>query len=315
MAIFRSGGEKFAGIAALLTVAVFLPVFAFGGTKVLYVDDDASGTKDGSKAHPYEEISDALKHAKSGTEIYVAAGTYKENITIPKGVEVYGNASDRSKVVIDGDSKDPTVTMKHDANLSHVTVKDGTHGIFVKEDSKTRIYDVVVKDAKYDGIHIEKGDDLSKSQRAFLEEVVVKDSGRAGIYSERRYIVILDTDVKMSGGDGFDLEAGSNAWIEDSTFNDNKGSGAKIAFDGSAIWTREVSFRRNAREGVEIDASSASGMMDFKKSKAVDNGRYGIALVARNVGALDMWKGMKLDASNSYWSNGFGNVSRVIPVF
>lgn len=315
MSLFRSGWEKFAGIAVVLAMVVFLPVLAFGGTKILYVDDDATGTKDGSYAHPYEEISDALKHAKSGTEVYVAAGTYKENITIPKGVEVYGNASDRSKVVIDGDSNDPVVTIKDDADLSHVTVKDGTYGIYVKENAKAHVFDVVVKDTKYDGIHIEKAGKLEKKERAYFEKVVVKNSGKSGIFSKKRFVVLVDVDAEKNNGDGLVFEAGVKAWLEDSRFNDNKGSGAKIVVDGANIWTRDLQFRRNGREGVELDGFGDAGAFGLKKSKVIDNGRYGIAIVARNAAGLTMWKSVFLENNNSYWGNGFENVSKVLSVF
>ena len=70
-------------------------------------------------------------------------------------------------------------------------------------------------------------------------------------------------------------------------------------------------FRENGREGVQIESFGAAGKFGVKTSKTVDNGRWGIALVARNAAATGMWKNIFLE-DNSSWGNHFGNVSPVI---
>jgi hypothetical protein len=311
MSIISLKEAKYVGIFAAFLALSFFPVFVFGNTAKLYVDGSASGTADGSASHPYRTISEALDHADGGTEVHVASGHYGESITIPKDVEVFGVSKDRSKVVIDGGTKKPTVTMKHSSALNSVTVKDGSNGIYVKQDSNAHVFDVVVKDAEKDGIYIESAP-KEKKYRAFLDTVDVKNSGRSGIYSEKRYTLIVGSDIHGNDGDGVAFQAGVKGWLEDNKVYGNSGSGWSLTLDGSDIWTRKNDFRKNDREGVQVESFGVSGNFGFKSSKAVDNGRYGIALVARNAAALAMWKGIFIEPSSSVFGNTLGQTSRVM---
>lgn len=310
MYIFGSKETKFAGIIGVLALAVFLPAFAFGSAKTIYVDDDANGKQDGSKANPYKTISEALDHAKSGSEVHVASGHYSESITIPKNVEVFGNRNDRGKVVIDGGKNKPTVTMKHDSELNHVTVEDGRNGIFVDDDAKAKVYDVVVKGAEKDGIRIESAS-TDKKERVILDHVVSKKNGKAGLFAKKRDVVILSSQFLDNGTDGAVFAQGVQVWIEKSLFNDNNGSGAIMTADGSSIWTKKNQFRRNGREGVELSGYGAIGSIGLKTSKFVENGRYGIAVVARNAAGQNVWKSLTRE-QNEDWGNKSGGVSKVI---
>ncbi|MBN2372719.1 right-handed parallel beta-helix repeat-containing protein, partial [bacterium] len=61
-------------------------------TGIIYVDKYSFGSyQDGvSWASAYRTINDALSAANNGDQIWVAAGTYNENIVLSKGVSLYG---------------------------------------------------------------------------------------------------------------------------------------------------------------------------------------------------------------------------------
>ncbi len=303
--------SKYALFAVILMAVVIIPAIVFGSSKTIYVDHGASSNaQDGTYDHPYHDISSALDHAGDGDKVIIHDGTYKEHVTIPKGVTVEGNSKDRGKVVIDGGSNKPAVTMKHGTSLSFVTVKNGKDGISVVKDALAKLYDVLVKGADRDGIHVEKAP-LEKNHRLYAEKVEVRDSGKAGIYSDARYTVLVNCSFHDNGTDGVDFLAGVKGWLENVTSNGNGGSGWKAVVDGSDIWSRNNQFRNNGREGVEIESFGAAGSFGVKSSKTVDNGRWGIALVARNASASSMWKNIFLE-KNSSWGNRYGNVSSVI---
>ena len=92
------------GMTLLLIAVVALPFFGFakGGDKI-YVDKDASGTQNGSSKHPYKTISQATKKADKGDEVVVSSGTYKERVTLPRGVKLSG--SGKTKTIIKSDDK------------------------------------------------------------------------------------------------------------------------------------------------------------------------------------------------------------------
>lgn len=282
------GGMLFLGLAG----AILGPVFVFGGSKNIYVDKDNKGKEDGSKDHPYHSIDKALRHAKKGTNVFVAKGRYKANVTIPKDVTVVGSKS-TGDVVIEGDRDEPTVTMKDDAEIKKVTIKGGRHGIRVEEEASAKIIEVVIKDSVRDGIHIDKGT-LAKKDEVFIEKTEIKDNKMAGIFSHRRSVIVMDTDI-MRNGDGVDFTGGVKAWFKDNRISDNRGSGLKITLDGASFWSRDLSIRRNGREGLEVNSFGATGNIGFKKSTFIDNGRYGIAKVMRGTGAEKALKNIFLE--------------------
>ncbi len=301
---------KYGALATILAVSVMLPFVVFGNSKTIHVDGNASGLEDGTSAHPYATISKALDYAGDGDEISIHDGKYKESITIPKGVTVNGNHNDRNKVVIRGGKNNATVTMKHGSSLNDVTVENGRNGIEVVKDARAKLFDVVVKDARLDGISADSAKS-DKNHRLYAEKVEVKGSGRAGIFSESRYVVLVNCDIHDNETDGIDFLADTKAWLENVNSNDNGGSGWKAVVDGSEIWSRDNQFRRNGREGIQIESDGSTGSFGVKSSKTVDNGRWGIVLIARNQSATDMWKHVFLE-KNSSWGNRIGNVSSVI---
>lgn len=281
---FGKQGRRIIG-GSVLAIGLFGlllgPVGVLGGSKNLYVDKDNHGREDGSKDHPYRTIDRALHRAKSGTRVFVAGGRYKENIILPKDVKLVGGKN-KDDVIIEGSDAKPTVTMRNDSEIQKVTIKGGRHGIRVEENAEAKIIRVTIKDSRRDGIHIDRGT-LNKKDEVYIEKTEIKNSRLAGIFSEKRSVVILDTDI-LRNGDGLDLTAGVKAWIKDTRLNDNRGSGLKLVLDDASFWSRDLSVRRNGREGAEINAYGAHGTIGFREAAFIDNGRYGIAKVIRGQG-------------------------------
>lgn len=271
--------EVFLGAVFLFLIAA--PMIVFGSHNVIFVDKDATGSENGTFDRPYHTISKALKNAENGDEVRIKNGEYKENITIPKDVKLVGDSEKRSKVTIKADNDDkPVVIMKDDTKLSFVTIKDGRHGVRIEEDAKAHIFNVVIRNNERDGIHIESAP-RDKKHRVLIDESEIKDNGKAGIFSEKRFIVLIDSDIVSNDGDGLDLAAGTKAWLEDNRFNDNKGSGAKLILDGASIFGKKNGFRDNKREGLEVNAFGTQGTIELKRSAFVKNDRHGVARVAR----------------------------------
>ena len=316
MRAFWLSKEVFIGI--FVTVLLVVPVFVFGGSKVVYVDNDAKGDEEGTASRPYHSISKALHKAKSGTEVRVKNGTYEENITIPKGVKVFGESEKRDKVIIESDSNDkPTVTMKDDTELSHVTIKGGRHGVRIAEDAKAHIFDVVVKKSDRDGIHIDSAP-RDKKHRVLIDTVRISDNDKAGIFSEKRFIVLINSDIVSNGSDGIDLALGTKAWLEDNRFNDNKGSGAKLVLDGASVFGKKNSFRNNRREGMEVGAYGGSGTIELKKSAFIGNDRSGVSRVAHTAAGAGMFGNLSFGIGvngSRFETNTLGGLSSIFRSF
>jgi len=69
--------------------------------KTIYVDDDnTAGPWDGTKDHPYQNITTALQHTSAWSTIYVHNGTYYENVVVNKTLSLVGE--NRKATIIDG---------------------------------------------------------------------------------------------------------------------------------------------------------------------------------------------------------------------
>jgi len=83
-----------------IVVMVGISAFAWGETRILYVDQSAQGADDGTSwSDAFIDLHDALAIAQAGDEIWVAAGTYKPDrgtgdwtlsFVVPSGVGLYG---------------------------------------------------------------------------------------------------------------------------------------------------------------------------------------------------------------------------------
>ncbi len=294
-------------LMAAFFVAVLGPIVVFGGSKSLYVDKDNKGTQDGSHDHPYQTISKALKHAKGSTVVYVGKGTYKENITLPKDVKLIGGKNVDDVVIKADNPNQPTIVMKDDTEINKITVVGGRHGVRVLEHAEAKIVRSVIKNSSRDGVHIDKGS-RDKKEQVLIDRSVIKGSRMAGIFSEKRSVIVTDTDI-IGNADGVDLVAGVKGWFADNRILENRASGFKLVLDGSSFWSKNNSIRRNGREGVEVNSYGAAGAVGFKKAALIDNGRYGVARVVR--AAEGNFQGLVLD-NNRMEGNRLGGLSAIL---
>jgi len=301
-------------VGVILFIAVFVfPVLSFAGDEKIYVDYKAKGEdQDGSSKYPYSTISKAISHADDDTEIHIREGVYKENIDIPKGVEIYG--SNKDEVIIEADDDDnPVVKMNHKTKINKVTIKGGEYGITVGKNDRASIIECSIEDNEEDGIIIREGE-TNDDHMVSISESEIKDNGKSGIYSEERRLSIVDNKINNNENDGIDLEDNVEAWIDDNDIKDNDGSGMKFTLDDSEIWTKNNTIRDNEREGIEVNAYGKPGRIDINKSKLYQNDNYGIARVQRGSFSSDGWSGFTVQDDNIFWENVKGGLSHIIKI-
>lgn len=86
----------------------------------LYVDDDNTGTQDGTALHPFKTLQQAIDAASNNAVVAVAAGTYPQNIRVQeKAVRLYGGYVGGSAASYAGGTggnftaRDPAVNSSH----------------------------------------------------------------------------------------------------------------------------------------------------------------------------------------------------------
>ena len=111
------------GECGIGTISFYL-TGVYGKFPILYVDDDnTDGPWNGTKDHPYQTITTALKKAFPGYTIYVMSGTYDEHIVINKTVTLLGE--DKETTILDGGGIGDVVTITvPGVKISGITVQN-----------------------------------------------------------------------------------------------------------------------------------------------------------------------------------------------
>ena len=238
----------------------------------IYVDRSfAGGTSDGSQAKPCTTITTALAVAKAGDHIAVAAGKYKENVSISKKVTLEGRCA--QQVTIAGTGTYQAVDMTQGASgtvLRGVTITGDGVGLWVNGADIT-VERAAVRGCEGDGIDVDSGGELTlrhslvagnrtagilvDSSKATVEHSVVRDTREQA--SDKQ----LGMGIQASVGSG--QSKGSELVLRDSVVVDNRTAGILV---GSSKATVERCVVRGTRErasdnqfGTGIYASVQSG--------------------------------------------------------
>jgi hypothetical protein len=311
--------SKGASLSFIMLAVVILPFFAFASkkshTKDMYVDISANEKNaDGTASHPYTSIAKAMDKANDNTNVHVAKGTYRERITIPSGVKVFGSSV--KEVFIKSDSNNnAVVTMKNDTEINKVTIEGGHNGILVKEDTKVSIIDCSIKKAISDGIRVESGK-VSDSKKVSISGNLITENNKSGIYSEKRRLILIDNEISNNNKEGIDIEKGATVWMEKNNIKNNDGTGVKLVLDGSYIWTKNNTVKNNGKQGFEINSYGQTGKIDITKSKILDNSKFGIVRNQRVSAPAGVWNGLTINQTNSTLAgNNSGSISSVARLF
>jgi len=139
------GGDGGPGVIDVTCPSLVMPAAA-----TVYVDANGSGTEAGTQAAPYRTLAKALQSASTQGVIWIAAGTYKESVTIPdKDLVVYGgfaagfgSRTDACATVLEAsNASQPVLTASGTVKsfgLDGVTVQKGSRGITVDGDSSVQ---------------------------------------------------------------------------------------------------------------------------------------------------------------------------------
>lgn len=192
------------------------PSLTMPAAATVYVDGAAAGAEAGTKAAPFRTLGTALQNAPAKGVIWIAAGTYEENVAIPnKDLALYGGFAAGF-----GSRTDACATILQAANGSQPVLTASA----------------AVKSFALDGLTVQKGarglsvdGDSSVKATFTISNAVFADNGQTGV---------------ESGGAQFDRV---NATITRSVFRDNRASkGAALGCFGDVTLTIEQSlFERN----------------------------------------------------------------------
>jgi hypothetical protein len=249
--------------------------FALGGVMLapgiayaadIHVDGRNAGSENGSEAGPYRTVGAAVKAAKKGDRIKIAAGSYGENIDVRgkslvfeggfPGAPAETYAGGGSGNFAQSDPKANETTLQGKANapvlfaegtiettVLGLVLKGGKHGIEATADPETR-GKLVVRHSRIEnnGNATVHGGGIRAKTELFLEDSVVRDNvgeKGSGVASGPARTVILRTVIEnnVSHGDhGGGLYAVGAVEILGSLFRNNRvGETAGYGWGGGLI--------------------------------------------------------------------------------
>ncbi|MFC1608973.1 right-handed parallel beta-helix repeat-containing protein [Patescibacteria group bacterium] len=273
-----------------------------------YVDDsNDTGVEDGSRANPYNTITEAIDdvsdNSRQHRRIYISKGTYDERIVLEDYVKIYGK--DKNDVTIEGDSDDAyIVKMKDNTLLKNVMVYKGRIGILVDENSRASIKDVKVKDSKKIGIEIRKSKKKKSEKVTISDSKIYKGDGK-GLYIRKGIIEIEDSEIYDNDEEGIDIRSGVEGHISDNEIYDNGESGIEVVVNSSDLEIKDNTIEDNASSGVTVQYyrhKTKEGDIVIKRNDMSTNDQYGIECGRPSGGHINP----------SYWSENvdiFDNVN------
>jgi parallel beta-helix repeat protein len=170
----------------------------------------------------YTRIQDAIDHAQNGYRIFVYNGTYFENLTINKRIDLFGE--DRTITFIDGNGSDTVITANaNNINISHFTI---TNGGTTSNDSILQInggYSIITDTIISQGYH---GIFLNNSDGHLIYDNIIRDNVGNGLFLNQS-----DSNVNISynnitnNGNGIYLYSSDNNKIYNNMIRNNNASG------------------------------------------------------------------------------------------
>ncbi len=305
---------------AMVALAIIVAIVIFTAPRLnakgtVFVDDNASGTMDGSEDHPFDKIQAAIdKASDKNRDVFVYNGNYKENLELWSDIELVGE--DRGKVIIEGKKDEkPVVTMFDDSEIHNLVLREGRNGVRVKRGAKATISNCDIIDNEKDGIKARESKTRNDEKLEVFDSYIA-DNGENGIYTERKKVFIEGNLIEKNEKDGIELSRGSEGVIKKSRIKKNDGVGIKLFIDQTDVKVDSVTIRDNERDGIEVRSEEgANGFIHIEDCKFNENERWAIARIEVSPFANDAWNMSLLIEDPTFIESVLGNISPFINVF
>lgn len=240
---------------------------------VVFVDQNAGGAGDGSQASPFTGIQAAINLAAPGATIAVAAGSYAEDLTITKAVQLRGRCAEM--VEITGAGGIATLLVQGNSTgvvVSDLAVTSGSYGVIVSAAVDVVLERLWIHDTGNRGLDIENF--LGPAAVTLVGSLVesARDAGVIVLGSSltMRDSVVRDTQMLNNLGRGVvvkrALEIPDPSWaaIEHSVIANNHNAGvlievSEVTIDDSVIRDSLPDQSQAFGRGIEVQSDIATG--------------------------------------------------------
>jgi len=258
-----------------IVLVVTLILFSFNSINVSYTNfcKAAPTTLYVGAGEQYTTISSAIENASAGYRIFVYNGTYYENITIDKKVDLFGE--DRSITIINGNGKDNVININaNNVNISHFTIKNGGNtnldSILKINSDSSIITDNIISDG-YHGISLDNSDG-----HLVFDNIIISNIGEGIKLNHSNDNINISYNTIAVNNNGIYLYSSDGNKIYNNNINNNDANGIFLNRTCNSNLIVENNASNNDESGIYLnDYSSQSTLYS---NKVYNNKNSGIVL-------------------------------------
>ncbi len=215
-------------------------------SKIIYVDDDnINGPWNGTSEHPYKTINDGIFNASEGDTIYVFNGTYFENVTIEKRLNLIGE--NKNLTIVDGQYQNYVINVIEDSVIiENFTIRNSggyKENAGIKLDSNNN----TIKECKFyrtkSGVYIHNSNNNQIKDCTFHtngEGIYIKSSNNCkvdesslyhngiSVNIQDSYEIEIKNSYEHTSGYGFLINNSSNINMSNCAVYDNNDNGGGL---------------------------------------------------------------------------------------
>jgi len=213
-----------------------------GPASLQVMDEDLAQGNQLKVPTQYRTVSEAVQHAKDGDSVVISAGHYKECVRVwGKRIELVGEGS-MQELLIEGDAKQPTVSVGSGASLRifNLMLQGSGQQVIDVSGGSLQVEDSNISGASGSGLRVHSGGEASvrrsvlcrcqqhgmhvaAGSRAKIESCSLFENGECGmlVTQGRSSVHISRCMVSFNRGVGIAVDQEASATIEDNDLRNN----------------------------------------------------------------------------------------------
>lgn len=240
-----------------------------------FVDDDYTSQTPGWNEDHFDSIQEAIDAASTGDRIIVYQGTYYENLTINKPIDLFGE--DKENTIIDGGNGPEIIISSENVDISSLTITDSSvaKNISIKINADNcKIIDNIIKNNEI-GVYV------NNSNNATIAYNTITGNEQGISFYSASYNIIDNNDIYSNSQNGIYMNASCNQNIlSDNTIYSNSQNGIFLQNHCNQNNISGNSIYSNSRIGIRIENSSSNTI--YSNTQINSNSFYGVLISGSN---------------------------------
>jgi len=212
----------------IVTINVTIP----GVTEGSYSDNEKNttvivGIQNIDTSELFNTIQEAINDSDTldGHSILVPYGTYQENIMMNKNLSLLGVNRDTT-IIKSNESLNSVIQIQNmdSVNITHLTIKDGTYGVYIESSSNITITDITVFNNTAIGVYLNLSQNISLTNNEISNNTV-----GINVIKSSNNNALTENDI-MNNTKGLTIDSGSN---NNSIYHNNFDNAQNAIDDGN----------------------------------------------------------------------------------